>query len=151
MGAPRPMSDAEIKSLLASDVVGHLATIDGDGYPHVTSLWFRWDGEVARMTSVAGKPHLVRLSSNPRACLGVDVEAGERDDGERPNQQIRLIGDVALVDDANGQWTTVVTDRYLNGPGAAERIKHRQRQNRTVIELRPIEIIAGASTPAQHS
>jgi hypothetical protein len=103
MGAPRPMSDAEIKSLLASDVVGHLATIDGDGYPHVTSLWFRWDG------------------------------------------------DVALVDDANGQWTTVVTDRYLNGPGAAERIKHRQRQNRTVIELRPIEIIAGASTPAQHS
>lgn len=139
------MTDDEIAKLLGSDVVGHLATIDADGYPHVTSLWFHWDGEVARMTSVAGKPHLMRLSANPRACLAVDVETSERDDGERPNQQIRLIGEVSLVDDVQGRWTGAITGRYLNGPGAADRIAHRESQTRTVIELRPVEVVAVAS------
>ncbi len=68
------------------------------------------------MTGGVGKSHLGRLLSNPRACLGVDVEAAERDDGERPNRQVRLIGDVVLIDDVNRRWTTEITGRYLKSP-----------------------------------
>ena len=64
MGAPRQMTESEIVSVMSADVVGHLASIDGAGYPHVTPLWFHWDGEVARMTSAPGRPHLQRLAMN---------------------------------------------------------------------------------------
>lgn len=33
----------QVDDLLGRDVVAHLATLDADGYPHVTPLWFIWD------------------------------------------------------------------------------------------------------------
>jgi nitroimidazol reductase NimA-like FMN-containing flavoprotein (pyridoxamine 5'-phosphate oxidase superfamily) len=38
----RPLREEEIAGLLARDVVARVATIDADGYPHVTPLWFLW-------------------------------------------------------------------------------------------------------------
>ena len=37
---PRPLNDEEIADLLTSDTVARLATIDANGYPRVTPLWF---------------------------------------------------------------------------------------------------------------
>lgn len=146
MGEPRKMTDDEIARLLQADVVGHLATVDAAGYPHVTPLWFHWDGEAARMTSVAGRPHLARLAANSRACLAVDLEEAERDEGERPNRQVRLIGDVTLADDADGRWSAAISNRYLRGAGVVERSGRRRHQTRVVMELRPITVVAVAST-----
>lgn len=137
--------------MLQADVVGHLATVDAAGYPHVTPLWFHWDGEAARMTSVAGRPHLARLVANPRACLAVDLEDAERDDGERPNRQVRLIGDVTLIDDADGHWSAAISNRYLHGVGVAIQSERRRHQSRVVMELRSIDVVAVASTPALRS
>jgi Pyridoxamine 5'-phosphate oxidase len=39
----RPLSEEEVASLLARDVVARVATVDADGYPHVTPLWFLWN------------------------------------------------------------------------------------------------------------
>jgi nitroimidazol reductase NimA-like FMN-containing flavoprotein (pyridoxamine 5'-phosphate oxidase superfamily) len=38
----RSLNVEEIAGLLARDVVARVATIDADGYPHVTPLWFLW-------------------------------------------------------------------------------------------------------------
>lgn len=61
---------------------GYLATIDSEGYPHVTPVWFHWDGSLIRATSLVDKPH-VRLRRNPRAGFVVDLEDAEVDGGER--------------------------------------------------------------------
>ena len=122
-----------------------LATLDADGYPHVTPIWFHWDGDVVRMTSLPDKPHVRRLRHDARAGFVVDVEGGERSDGQRPNQQVRIVGDAVLRHDENGAWTRAITLRYLCGPGAEDQAMARSEQPRVVVELRPSTIVAVAS------
>lgn len=141
----RSLSASEVTALLDSDCLARLASLDEDGYPHVTPLWFHWDGQVLRMTSLPGKPHVDRLSRNPRAGVVIDVEDDERSDGQRPNRQVRFVGDVEVVDDVDGEWTRTITARYLAGPGAGERVDKRSRQRRVVIVLRPTETVAVSS------
>lgn len=143
---PRPLVREETAELLASDIVARLATIDGDGYPHVTPLWFLWADGAFHMTSDAGKLHVARLRANPRAGLVIDTEAGQRPDGERPNRQIRAVGDAILSPDTGAVWTRRVWDKYINGPAGGQaadsRLGNRQRM---LITLIPASIIGVAS------
>ncbi len=61
------MSDPEIEALLALEVPARVATLDRDGFPHVTPLWFVWSGGAFYMTSLYDRPHLNRLRRNSRA------------------------------------------------------------------------------------
>lgn len=142
---PRSLSESEVDHLLARPTPAYLATIDTDGYPHVTPLWFDWDGELVRMTSLTSKPHLQRLRENPHACVLVEAEQAERDNGERPNQQVRMVGNARLSIDTAGDWTRRITHRYLRGPSADRMATRRADQERFVIELRPHSIVAVAS------
>lgn len=132
----RPLRPAEIAELLADDLVAHLATIDASGYPHVTPIWFLWDRGAFRLTSFAERPHLHRIRANPRVGLVIDREAGLRPDGERPNRQIRVIGDARLAEDPNGMWTSRIREKYIDdriAPGAAQRDLGRARMLITII------------------
>jgi PPOX class probable F420-dependent enzyme len=73
------LTDEEI-ALLQSSRVGHLATVDAHGQPHVVPVCYAWlDG--ALYTPIDEKPkrrtggHLQRvrnIEDNPRVCLTVD-------------------------------------------------------------------------------
>lgn len=97
------------------------------------------------MTSIADRPHLQRLSRNPRAGLCIDTEDHERDDGQRPNRQVRAIGDAELFRDDRATWTTRITEKYLHGPAAAASVAARAADERIVICLRPTRLVAVAS------
>lgn len=142
---PRRLNRTEIETLLALDVPAHLATLDRNGFPHVTPLWFVWEDGAFYMTSIADRPHLKRLAGNPRAGLGIDVEDPERADGQRPNQQVRAIGNAELLPDDHAAWTTRITEKYVHGPAAATSIAARAADERIVICLRPTRLVAVAS------
>jgi nitroimidazol reductase NimA-like FMN-containing flavoprotein (pyridoxamine 5'-phosphate oxidase superfamily) len=142
---PRPLDPGEIEALFALDVPARLATLDRRGFPHVTPLWFLWAGDAFYMTSIADRPHLRRLASNPRAGLLIDTEDAERDDGQRPNRQVRAIGEAELFPDGGGRWTSRITEKYVSGPGAAASIASRAADERVVVCLRPARIVAVAS------
>lgn len=93
------------------------------------------------MTSFSDRPHLRRLHRNPQAGLGIDVEQREREDGQRPNQQVRVTGRAELFADDDGLWTRRITSKYVKGPG----LSRRTAEFRTVIRLRPLRLIAVAS------
>jgi nitroimidazol reductase NimA-like FMN-containing flavoprotein (pyridoxamine 5'-phosphate oxidase superfamily) len=145
VAAPRRLSDSEVEPLLAADVPARLATVDADGYPHVTPLWFVWVDGAFVMTSFAGRPHLRRLAGNPRAGLCVDVEAPQREDGERPNRQVRAIGNAETAIDAGGEWTRRITAKYVTGSGLAVQLERRLAGQRIVIRLEPLHATAVAS------
>jgi nitroimidazol reductase NimA-like FMN-containing flavoprotein (pyridoxamine 5'-phosphate oxidase superfamily) len=42
---PRRLDQDEVDTLLALDVLARLATIDRQGFPHVTPLWFVWEAK----------------------------------------------------------------------------------------------------------
>ena len=138
---PRALEPAEVDALLRADVPARLATIDRQGFPHVTPLWFIWEDDAFDMTSFSDRPHLRRLEHNPRAGLCIDLEQPEREDGQRPNQQIRATGRADLFADESGLWTDRITAKYLTGRGSSRRTA----EFRTVIRLRPLRIIAVAS------
>ena len=142
---PRQLSTGEIAALLALDVPARLATIDQQGFPHVTPLWFVWEDGAFHLTSLSDRPHLRRLERNPRAGLCIDVEQAEREDGERPNRQVRAVGEAELFPDPGGTWTRRVTEKYVRGPGAASRRAARAADERVVIRIRPSRLVAVAS------
>ena len=142
---PRPLNPDELDLLRAADVPARFATLDNLGYPHVTPIWFIWDGDAFRMTSLVTKPHVRRLRRDTRAGLVIDVERDERDNGERPNTQLRVVGDAELSSDIAGEWTRAITLRYLRGPGALSAAERRASQPRVVITLRPHRQVAVAS------
>jgi hypothetical protein len=131
----RPLSTREIDQLLTAAVPARFASIDGDGFPHVTPLWFLWDSGSLWATSRAGAPHLGRLAANPRAGVVIDVEEDERPDGERPNRQLRLVGTVRLSADHDGFITRRITEKYVLSPGQATMLERRCSVPRTAIQL----------------
>jgi hypothetical protein len=93
----------------------------------------------------AHRPNVRRLSHNCRAGLCIDVEDPERTDGQRPNRQVRAIGNVELALDRDAEWTTRITEKYARGPGRSEMISSRAADDRVVICLRPMKLVAVAS------
>jgi nitroimidazol reductase NimA-like FMN-containing flavoprotein (pyridoxamine 5'-phosphate oxidase superfamily) len=143
---PRPLSQAEIDELLHGDHVARLATIDSAGYPHVTPLWFLWAQEALHLASDTGRPHLARIAANPRVGLVVDTEDPEREDGERPNRQIRVVGNAELLRDTDGAWTKRIWVKYRSGHPEPDALTQRLHgRNRTHILITPHQITAIAS------
>jgi hypothetical protein len=97
------------------------------------------------MTSFFDSPHLRRLERNPHAGLCVDQEGDVGPDGERPNRQVRAIGEAELFPDADGEWTRLTTLKYVHGPGASEQAAARTAADRVVIRLRPVRLVAVGS------
>ncbi len=143
--APRLLTAAEIEALLALAVPARLATVDGAGFPHVTPLWFIWTGAAFYLTGIADRPHLRRLAANPRAGICVDIEGCERDDGQRPNRQVRVVGTADLSPDEDGLWTGRITEKYVRGRSAGAMRASRVADQRIAICLRPDRLVAVAS------
>lgn len=141
----RPLSEEEVAGLLARDVVARVATVDADGYPHVIPLWFAWADGAFHFASDAGRPHLGRLRADPRAGLVIDVEGERRADGERPNMQVRAVGDAVLSPDVGGAWSMRIWEKYLAGSSAADPVMRLGRRQRVLIRIVPSRIVAVAS------
>ena len=139
------MTADEIDAVLSAAVPARLATIDSDGFPHVTPLWFIWADGAFYVTSISDRPHLRRLAANPQAGICVDIEEAERDDGQHPNRQVRAVGVAKLSSDRDGVWTARITEKYIRGPAAPAVRASRVADQRVVICLRPDRLVAVAS------
>lgn len=142
---PRQLTEQERAHLLALERPAHLATIDSAGLPHVTPIWFLWDGTAFVMTSLPDLPHVRRLEHNPAACVSIAVEDLERDDGQLPNRQVRAIGTATIERDADGEGTRRITTKYVHGPSAQVHADQRANHRRVIIRLVPHQLIAIAS------
>jgi nitroimidazol reductase NimA-like FMN-containing flavoprotein (pyridoxamine 5'-phosphate oxidase superfamily) len=145
VASPRPLTDAELDLLLGLDIPGQLGTLDKEGYPHITPMWFVWERGAFYMTSLPEKAHVRRLERDPRASFSVDVEDPEDDAGERPNRSVRAVGPAEVFTDTDGQWTARITEKYLRGPGLPGALARRTSQERMVIRLQPVRLFGLSS------
>lgn len=142
--APRPLRIEEVEQLLARNLVASLATIDASGFPHITPLWFVWAEDAFWMTSLPDRPHLRRIASNAKAGISINTELPEREDRERPNQQVRAIGRVELSVDDGEVWTRRIRAKYLHDAPAEESPPAPSSATRSVMRLAPERILAVA-------
>src|SRR3954451_12672500 len=111
---PRRLAQPEIEELLATPLPCRLATIDRDGFPRVTPLWFVWHDGCCWMTSLSDRQHLLDLRRNNRAGLCVDVEEPNRADSpHRANRQFTARGRTRLLTERDGEWTRRITLKYI--------------------------------------
>ena len=73
------MTEAERDAFLADERVCRVATIGADGAPHVTPLWFVWDGKSLWLNSIVRSQRWVDLQREPRIAIVIDAgrEYGE--------------------------------------------------------------------------
>jgi len=69
------MTPPERDAFLASQRTSRIATVGLDFTPHVTPMWFVWDGESLWLYSLTRSLRWAHLRANPR--LAVAVDAGE--------------------------------------------------------------------------
>jgi PPOX class probable F420-dependent enzyme len=97
------MTVAELDEFLTTERTCRVATVDGHGQPHVSPLWFVWDGTAIWLCSLVRSRRLADLRANPR--VGLVVDAGH-EYGELRGVELRgtaeVIGPVP--------WDGVVTD-----------------------------------------
>ena len=88
------MAKDELDGFLAEQRMCRLGSIDGDGAPHVSPLWFVWDGSALWLHSIVKSQRWVNLVRDPRVSVAVDAGVGY---GEL--RGVELLGRVDVVGD----------------------------------------------------
>lgn len=67
------MSAAELDTFLRSERTCRVATASPRRGPHVSALWFAWDGQALWLTSIVRSQRWTDLQRDPRASVLVDA------------------------------------------------------------------------------
>ena len=62
------------KDLIRSGVVGHLATVDGSGGPHVTCAWVGLDGDDLLIGTIPDQRKLKNMRRDPRVAISFETD-----------------------------------------------------------------------------
>jgi len=72
-GTKLAMDADERDAFLAAERTCRVATVGGDGAPHVTPLWFVWDGAALWLTSIVRSQRWTDLQRDGRVSVVVDA------------------------------------------------------------------------------
>jgi PPOX class probable F420-dependent enzyme len=112
---------------------GTIATINGDGSPHQTLIWYEVRGEEIVVNSRIGRRWPANLRRDPRATLAVY----DRADGVMVECEVGSVvdGPAALAE------ISAMAYRYVDDEEALELIEEWRRQQRITFVLRPVRVI----------
>lgn len=57
---------------LREDLIIWLTTVDAQGQPHTSPVWFWWDGQNVVLFSMPRSPKVANIRANPRVSLNLD-------------------------------------------------------------------------------
>lgn len=141
MGAVE-LTDDEIE-LLTSGCIGHLATIEPDGSPHVTAVWTDTDGHAVLLNTDDWTVKHRNIVGNPTVALSVV---------SRENDYVTLWikGRASLQYDGAEAHVDQLAQRYLGEPTYP---KKRAGARRVIVRIEPTARLARttkAPKPADH-
>ena len=67
------MTDEELERFLATARTCRMGTVGRDGTPHVTPLWFVWDGSSIWVASVVRSKRWADIANHPTVSIVVDI------------------------------------------------------------------------------
>ncbi|MER5435332.1 pyridoxamine 5'-phosphate oxidase family protein [Streptomyces sp. NPDC002588] len=89
------MTPGELDAFLTTQRTCRVATVSAEGTPHVSALWFLWDGSALWLYSVVRSKRWTQLRRDPRVAIVVDT--GEEYESLRG---VELSGAVEFVGEA---------------------------------------------------
>lgn len=116
----------DVQAFLGERRFGVLATIDSDGLPQQTVMWYELDDDEIVMNTARGRHKDRFLQRDPRISLCIE-------DGYR---YVTLVGTTRLIDDQEiAQADIARLARRYEGDSAARMIENFQRQQRVTIRM----------------
>ncbi|MFB7088391.1 pyridoxamine 5'-phosphate oxidase family protein [Streptomyces sp. NPDC056296] len=88
------MTPGELDAFLTTQRTCRVATVSPDGAPHVSTLWFAWDGSSMWLYSVVRSRRWTELRRDPRVAIVVDT--GEEYDelrGAELSGRVEFVGE----------------------------------------------------------
>ena len=127
----------EREEFLSRKLVARMATQRGDGWPHVTPIWYVWEGGRFLLSLGNSRRHLANLRRDPHVTMCVDVDPRVEDPTKTPRSVV-CFGLAELVDE--GPLVREVTEkmemRYL-GAVPPEFEEALWFEGRTVVVIEP--------------
>ena len=137
---PQKMTEDQIREFLAVGTrTAKVATVAGDGRPHVMPVWFVLDGEELVFTTGRDTLKGRHLRREPRIALCVD-------DDQPPFAFVSVRGRARLIEEADDllDWATRIAERYV-GPDQAEAYGRRNAvPTELLVRVTPERIVAEA-------
>jgi nitroimidazol reductase NimA-like FMN-containing flavoprotein (pyridoxamine 5'-phosphate oxidase superfamily) len=130
------LSETEQAAFLAANRKAALATLDGDGYPHLVAMTFGVKNGVFYMTSYAKAQKVLNIRRNPK--VGLMIEAGGAY-SELKGVMVRGICDIIEGEDAVREAWDIISGtsgtprRRETNDSAAKRV---------VLKLTPLRIVS---------
>jgi PPOX class probable F420-dependent enzyme len=94
--------------LVRQPAFANLATVMKDGSPHVTPVWFDYDGECVRINSARGRVKDRNMRNNPRVALSIM-------DPKNPYRYLEIRGHVTEITEAGADaHIDRLAKKYLN-------------------------------------
>ena len=113
------MDVAERDAFLAEERTCRVATVGADGAPHVTPLWFVWDGAALWLTSIVASQRWTDLQRDPRVSVGIDAGQDYMDlRGVEIRGAVSVVGDVPRTDAEDPELDVperLFADKYTAG------------------------------------
>lgn len=100
------MTPEQLKDFLNSKALIDLVSISPDGYPHVMPIWFEWDGESFRMSTLASSKKVRNLEKNPKAAFSIATP-------DLPYKAVVGRGEAELSEDTEGELIKRLCYRYV--------------------------------------
>ena len=123
--------------LLAGTRTAALATVRGDGRPHVAPVWFTLDGDDLLFNTGENTIKGANLRRDGRVALMVDDE-------EPPLAFVSIEGDVNLSDDIDTMryWATRIAARYMGEDQADAYGRRNAVPGELLVRVHPTKIVA---------
>ena len=113
------MSPEERDAFLRAERTCRVASVKGDGAPHLSALWFVWDGDALWVTSIVKSQRWTDIQKDPRVSVLVDTG---HDFGELRGVEIsgtaEAVGEVPRTGEANDELVVpeqLFGDKYAGG------------------------------------
>ena len=117
------MDQQELDVFLGEERMCRLGSVDSTGSPHVSPLWFVWDGSALWLHSVVKSQRWTNLGRDPRVSVVVDAGVGYFElRGAELIGRVEVVGDVPRVDPdpAVAEPERLWADKYTGGTFIAD-------------------------------
>jgi PPOX class probable F420-dependent enzyme len=133
------LSQGEIDEYLNRRLLARMATLQADGYPHLTPIWFVWEGGKFKHTLGADRVHLTNLARDPRMSLVIDEDYRLADGLAAGARSVTVRGDAVLSQEPGliEDVTYKALVKYLGEDDAKAYLEPIMAEGRTIVTMTP--------------
>jgi PPOX class probable F420-dependent enzyme len=123
------LSDAEVDAFLNEKHTLVLGSHRADGSIHLSTVWYRWDGETFWIATNRDRAKYRNIERDPRVSVLVDAPPRET------SVAARGVAEAVAFDDAAYEGALAIVRRYVDDPVAY--LAERAGEPRVLVRIRP--------------